>query len=264
MSRITALLTAGLAWLLPQAGHTAIVFDGIAGGSVILGYIEGTDDTIAGTQRALPVPLTAAADGNLSTNTSTYSGEEPGANVNAFGAPNNGAPLDFVGALWSTPVSEVTAIRLYSRLYADGGWFGTAAGDTHAPNSNNNLADAADLAAPSVQVSTDGGANWTTIPAASDYEAVIGPAVAANFNGVVTTPALFEFAPQSGITGLRLVGFGGGRSDVPAGQDEQGFIGVAEFEVGFVPVPPALILLAAPLGWLGMSARRPRACASAR
>jgi hypothetical protein len=80
-----------------------------------------------------------------------------------------------------------------------------------------------------VQVTSDGGTTWTTVPTTStDYVAAFTGTVRGS--GVPTsgaTPlATFNFAPQNNINGVRLIGNGGGSVDAGPG-----FIGIMEIEV---------------------------------
>lgn len=255
------LTAASLALVCAPAARATVVYDVTSGASPLFGYVTSADFSASGTPYAHPFkPAGRVIDGDLATHSDTYAGTEL---FNATNGPqNNTAPLDFVGALWGTPRSDVVSIRLNHFLFFDGGWFGTELGDQDARNgfandAAQNQADGDDVAAPLVQVTSDGGASWTTIGATEDYVNTIRPLVVAGTSSLVA-PVVFDFTAPSAINGVRLIGYGGGRSDVPGGQDETGFIGVAELEVGrfvaTVPAPATALLLAA--GVVGLRRRR--------
>ncbi len=245
-----------------------VIYQSPTGASPLMGYIAVDDPSLAGTQYVHPdIPLdrfnvSNIIDGDLATYGNTYSGTEI-----APATGNNTAPLDFVGVLWNTPQNSITSIRLHHALFFDGGWFGTAVGDLNSLNSfppnslSANQADAADVAAPTVQITIDGGSTWTSISASDNYVSVIQPVVLAE-NSSQPPPVTFNFSTQNGIDGIRLVGYGGGRSDIPGGRDEQGFIAVREFEIGVqvqtatVPEPSSMALWA--ICTLGVVSRRRR------
>jgi hypothetical protein len=254
--RIRSIVLSGLASAIGlfasvEGAHAGVIFDATSGATAQTGYITSNDMTASGTLFHHPsYPSANLIDGNLTTRVDTYSGTEVSP---ATGSDT--APLDFLGVVWGGTVSDIVAVRLHQFLYFDGGWFGTATGDTNAANGANDAAadaaDAADVAAPTVQVTTDSGATWVGIAATDDYVSIVQPLVAANAHGQTTPPITFAFTAQSGINGIRLVGYGGGRSDVPAGRDEQGWVSAAEFEVGrfvaTVPEPGSLALFTAGL-----------------
>ncbi len=264
-TRLHRLLAAAALFTATTATQATVIYDATTGASAIMGYISVDDPAQAGVLFTHPFNGSASEilDGDTTSWIDNYSGTEV-----SGAAGNDTAPLDFVGVLWGAAQSDIVAIRLYHQLFFDGGWFGTAAGDPNAVNQfpPNDLAhntdDANDVAAPTVQVTSDGGSTWSAIAAIDDYVSVIAPIVLAE-GRANETPVTFEFAAQSGINGLRLVGYGGGRSDIPGGRDEQGFIGVAEFEVGRfvmgVPEPGTLALLVAAV--TPLAARRRRAAA---
>jgi hypothetical protein len=135
--------------------------------------------------------------------------------------------FDFVGVLFDEPQYGVTSVRVQNFIANDGGWWGengVVAGGVP-------LA-AADLVAPAVQVTTDGGATWSTVATlSSDYVSqYTGVVRGTGFPLATSGPfATFNFAAQNGIDGIRLIGSGGG----PA--DGNGFIGVNEFEALGIP-----------------------------
>ena len=264
-STIFLTAAAGVA-LAAGPARAAVIFDAAAGASAYVGYIGTDTPASAGTPFTHPAfPAANLIDGNLATRTDTYSGSEV-----SGGAGNNVAPLDFVGVLWGGSVSDIVAVRLHQFVYFDGGWFGTQTGDTNGANSPAppfntaaaDAADAADVAAPTVQVTFDSGVSWSDVSATEDYVSVVTPFVATNFIGRIETPITFQFAAQSGINGIRLLGYGGGRSDVSGGRDEQGWISAAEFEVGRqvaeISEPAAVPLLAAGLAAIGFGYRNRR------
>jgi hypothetical protein len=81
-----------------------------------------------------------------------------GNGVDTFAGGITGNAFDFVGVLFDAPQFGVTSVRVQNFLANDGGWWGpTAVVDGGAPLS------AADLAAPLVQVTSNGGVSWSTI-----------------------------------------------------------------------------------------------------
>lgn len=118
-------------------------------------------------------------------------------------------PFDFLGVAWEKPRSGVAAIRLYQRIFGDGGWFG-------------GLSSAL---APKVQVTRDGGSTWTDVASVqSDYESIVSPSTQ---SGQIVGPITFTFPAQHAIDGIRIFGESGGK----AGLDTSGFVSAAEFEV---------------------------------
>jgi hypothetical protein len=170
-----------------------------------------------------PQGFTIDADGQLGANGNGVDTFAGGVTTNAF---------DFVGVLFAEPQYGVTSVRVQNFLANDGGWWGpTAAVAGGAPLS------AADLAAPLVQVTFNGGVHWSSVAAqSSDYVAKYTGVVRGDgFPNATSGPlATFSFAQQNGINGIRLIGNGAG----PA--DGNGFIGVNEFEVIGVPQELAL------------------------
>jgi hypothetical protein len=131
--------------------------------------------------------------------------------------------FDFVGVLFAEPQFGVTTVRVQNFIANDGGWWGengVVAGGVP-------LA-AGDVASPAVQVTSNGGATWTTVtPVSNDYVATYtGVVRGTGFPFATSGPfATFNIPEQNGVNGVRLIGSGGG----PA--DGNGFIGVNEFEV---------------------------------
>lgn len=131
---------------------------------------------------------------------------------------------DFVGVLFDSPQNNVSSLRVQNFIANDGGWWGPPA--TVAMNGVPLVAE--DLTAPDVQVTTNGGATWTTVSSTSNYitsyaGVVRGVGVPTSSAGPLAT---FNFASQSGINGIRLIGEGGGNAG-----SGPGFLGVIEFEV---------------------------------
>jgi hypothetical protein len=146
-----------------------------------------------------------------------------GRSVDTFaGAISN--EIDYVGILFDSPVSGVNQVRVQNFAANDGGWWGPTT-----TTQNGVPLSAADLTAPEVQVTTNGGTTWTTVATTStDYVAAFTGTVRGS--GVPTsgaTPlATFNVATQNGINGIRLIGNGGGSVD-----SGPGFIGIMEMEV---------------------------------
>lgn len=131
--------------------------------------------------------------------------------------------FDFAGVLFAAPQYGVTSIRVQNYLANDGGWWGS----TSVINGGAPLA-AADLTAPIGQVTSDAGATWGNVGGvANDYVAkYTGVVRGTGFPNATSGPlATFEFTPQNGINGIRLIGERAGPVD------GSGFIGVNEVEV---------------------------------
>jgi hypothetical protein len=201
-----------------------------AGGTPIMGVglnLTGFDDVTIANAGPINEIADGVLNGNLNPNAYVINGN------GSSGAAGNGAdtyagglgvyPFDFAGTLFATPQYGVTSLRVQNYLANDGGWWGS----TSAINGGAPLT-AADLTAPIVQVTSDAGATWVNVAGVSnDYVAKYTGAIrGTGFPNATSGPlATFEFTPQNGINGIRLIGEGAG----PA--DGNGFIGVNEVQV---------------------------------
>lgn len=195
----------------------------------------GTHDVLIANAGPINEIVDGVASANLTANAYVINGNgSTGANGNGADTYAGGWPthqFDYIGALFAEPQYGVSSIRVQNYVANDGGWWGptsTIAGG--APLT------AADLTAPIVQVTSDGGATWSNLAANTDYvQKYTGVVRGAGFPNATSGPfATFEFASQNGINGIRLIGEGAG----PA--DGSGFVGVNELEV--LGVPQALTL----------------------
>jgi hypothetical protein len=181
------------------------------------GPIEETNDGVFNANLA-PNGFLIDADGQLGPN---------GNGVDTFAGGVTENRFDFVGVLFDAAQYGVSSVRVQNFIANDGGWWGengVVAGGVPLL--------AADLAAPNVQVTSDGGATWSTVVSLSnDYVAQLtGVVRGTGFPFATSTPfATFNIPQQNGIDGIRLIASGGG----PA--DGNGFVGVNEFEVIGVP-----------------------------
>ncbi|HEX6961934.1 MAG TPA: hypothetical protein VF175_08720, partial [Lacipirellula sp.] len=181
------------------------------------GPIEEVNDGVFNPNLA-PNGFTINADGQTGPN---------GNGVDTFAGGVTDNRFDFVGVLFAEPQYGVTSVRVQNFIANDGGWWGengVVAGGVPL--------EAADLAAPAVQITDDGGMTWSTIAALSDdYVAqYTGVVRGTGFPLATSGPfATFNIPEQNGVNGIRLIGSGGG----PA--DGNGFIGVNEFEVTGTP-----------------------------
>ena len=124
---------------------------------------------------------------------------------------------------------EITHLTVNLITANDGGWFGpngTGPGNGAALNP-------VYLTVPTIQVTANGGATWANIGATTNtyLSALDGHFVGqpGDASGPTYATVTFDFdTPQTEIDGIRLIGPEGGG---PAGTDEGGFIGLAEFEV---------------------------------
>jgi len=145
----------------------------------------------------------------------------------------------YVGVLFPAPRTDtVRAVTLNMAAFFDGGWFGP---NGQGPGASGTLT-AAHLAAPTVQVTSDGGAIWETVANTNDYVARLSSTrLPVAFGPPTAAPtATFQLvSPLTGINGIRLIGTEGG-------QASGGFIGVFELGVdAVVPEPTSLALLGA-------------------
>jgi hypothetical protein len=152
-------------------------------------------------------------DENLSTSVDNFSGGSDG-----------GQGVSFVGIVWpSLRTEQFTSLALSLATFFDGGWFG--------PNSSgpgaSGMLNSSYLVTPTVQVSTNGGTNWTTVAATSDYmTALDGHTLPPAFGAPTLATATFQLTPpRTNISGIRLIGPNGGTAD------GNGFIGVFELAV---------------------------------
>jgi hypothetical protein len=185
--------------------------------------IIGTKESIAsGTE----VPWANAGvpgninDGNLLTRVDTWNGGDPGT-------------VSYVGILWDQPLTRpVTRLQLSLAIFFDGGWFGV---NGIGPGSGGTLSAATHLSAPTLQISTSGGAVWDSVAYISDYTiALDGHALpAVDFGPPTTAVATIDlFEPVVGINGIRLIGTEGGTAS-------GGFLGVFELAVEAEAAPVA-------------------------
>lgn len=139
---------------------------------------------------------------------------------------NNLSPgtASYVGILWDQPLtSQVTTLQLDIATFFDGGWFGN---NNVGPGASGQLNGAEHLVEPFVQISTDHGTNWTTVPHTSDYLTVLeGQTLPVAFGPPTRATATFTLdTPATGINGIRLIGSEGGTAS-------GGFLGVFELRV---------------------------------
>lgn len=131
----------------------------------------------------------------------------------------------YVGAEFTlAPLTQVNSVVLYGRNFGDGGWFGTSGVGPLGPGST---LTAANLVAPTLQYTINGGATWVNDPLqTNDYVAQFTGSYAGG--GAPTNPATFTLtAPLTGIDGVRLIGTGGGYAGFAPG----GFLGADEIQV---------------------------------
>ncbi|HRZ39147.1 MAG TPA: hypothetical protein P5534_22600, partial [Candidatus Paceibacterota bacterium] len=206
---VCGLLALGLAGSA-QAANIALE------GSGTMGFNDAID-TDAGTQYFQAGVLAHINDGLLGTRVDNWSNGADG-----------GQNISFVGVLWPSPrFEQVTKLTLTLATFWDGGWFGYS---YYGPGSGGSIYAVSDLLEPTVQITTDGGATWTTIDHTSDYMTALDGHGIGGTGGVNPTSATAVFtlaAPATQINGIRIIGENGGS----AGADANGFLGVFELIV---------------------------------
>jgi hypothetical protein len=132
-------------------------------------------------------------------------------------------PLSFVGIIWAAPVLKpIENLVLTMATFGDGGWFGV---NNAGPGAGQPLTPS-HLAEPIVEITTDGGATWTSVGHTSDYLAVFEGHLIGGGGQPNPTKATATFTldtPAEGINGIRIIGTEGGTAS-------GGFIGVFELE----------------------------------
>ncbi|HWB05421.1 MAG TPA: hypothetical protein VG796_20475 [Verrucomicrobiales bacterium] len=175
-------------------------------GTAIMGVNDAIDSD-AGTTSFQAGVLANINDGNATTRVDTYNGA--------------GGVNSFVGILWPS-LQTVKTVSIRFATFYDGGWFGVNATDPGEGGALNSTY----LVEPTLQVTTDGGVTWTTVPHTSDYLTAldghaIGNRAAVNPTNKAATFTLDNAA--TGVNGVRVIGQEGGTAS-------QGFLGVFEME----------------------------------
>jgi hypothetical protein len=158
--------------------------------------------------------------------------ENPTTSVDSWNASSPGL-YSYVGTTLGANLETVAQLKVRFAAFTNGGWFGP----TNTGPAGGGLITAAHLVEPVVQITTDGGASWTTVPHTSDYFTAltghkVGDGTSGNFFSVtISHPATFTLnTPAENINGVRLVGLEGGSA--------QGFVGVYDFAAFSVAPPP--------------------------
>lgn len=184
-------------------------------GSGILGLNDAIDAD-AGTPYFQAGVLSNIKDGDTFTRVDNWAGNL-----------HNDKPVSYVGIVWPAKrYEQIFSLTLTLATFFDGGWFGTP---NLCPPAGGPLTTA-HLVEPTIQVSTDGGVTWTTVPHSSDYLSVMnGHRIGGggNPNPTSVTATFTLTAPVSEIDGIRIIGTNGGL----AGTDTNGFLGVFELVV---------------------------------
>jgi hypothetical protein len=188
-------------------------------GSAILG-VNNDIDSDAGTPRAQAGVLANINDDDVGTHVDNWFGVPP---------TDGGQGVSFVGILWPTVrYDQIETLTLYFTLFGDGGWFGT---NGVGPGADGTLTSDY-LIEPTVQVTTDRGVTWTTVPHTSDYlTALNGVPIGGPSNGspLQATATFTLTTPATLVNGVRVIGRNGGEAD------GNGFIGIFEMQVNSNP-----------------------------
>ncbi|MBP7949515.1 MAG: hypothetical protein KA004_07650 [Verrucomicrobiales bacterium] len=148
---------------------------------------------------------------------------DPATRVDTF----NGAGLtnfSFAGILWPAPQTVGTVTFTFATFF-DGGWFGTNGLDPGAGGALNTAVHLTEE--PTVQITTDGGATWTTVPHTSNYlTALDGHNIGGGaFPNPTSRTATFTLTtPAVAVNGVRVIGHEGGTAS-------GGFLGCFELAV---------------------------------
>jgi hypothetical protein len=208
-----ALMTTTLATVFAISAHAAnIAPEGIA----ILGVNTGTPTTL-GSPFVHAGIETNINDLNLNTS------------VDTFNNPGPAGDSSYVGIIFpSLRTDRIVNLTLNLAAFFDGGWFGP---NNNGPGASGTL-NSSHLSEPTLQVTTDGGTVWTTVPHTSNYlSAVPGTVLPVAFGPPSHATAIFTpSTPLTGIGGIRLIGPEGGTAS-------NGFLGVFELAVESAPIP---------------------------
>ncbi|MFN0130784.1 MAG: hypothetical protein ACKV19_29320 [Verrucomicrobiales bacterium] len=158
--------------------------------------------------------------------------ENPTTRVDSWNASGAGL-YSFVGTSFGANQQTVAMLKVRFATFINGGWFGP----TNIGPAGGGLITAAHLVEPAVQITTNGGTSWITVPHTSDYfTALTGHKIGDGTNGNFFSTSISHAAtftlntPAENINGVRLVGLEGGSA--------QGFVGVFEFAAYSVAPPP--------------------------
>ncbi len=182
-------------------------------GTAILG-VNDAIDTDAGTPHFNAGVLANINDGSPATRVDDWFGGDP-------------QIVSFVGVVWpATRFDRIQSLTLTLATFTDGGWFGVSGSGPGAGGVLSGL----DLTEPTVQVSTNGGTTWTTVPHTSDYLTALeghGIGGGANPNPTAATAVFTPNTPATQVNGIRIIGENGGL----AGSDANGFLGIFELQI---------------------------------